>query len=118
MRRSVLYSKRRALNLRRRGAAAVLAMMFLVIFGSLAAAMAIISQGNLHTADTHMKVNRSLAAAETGMRLMAFRLADATAVIQTRSGAIYDPNDTEYITTLSASDMVDDPRDEPRCPDG
>ncbi len=34
-----------------RGAAAVLAMMFLMIFGSLAAAMAIVSQGNLSTAD-------------------------------------------------------------------
>jgi hypothetical protein len=59
---------------RQRGAAAILAMMFLVIFGSLAAAMAIVSQGNLRTADTHLKINRALAAAETGMHYMSYRL--------------------------------------------
>ena len=48
---------------RDRGAAAVLAMMFLVIFSSLAAAMAIVSQGNLQTADSSLKINRSRAAA-------------------------------------------------------
>ena len=66
------------LRRRQRGAAAVLSMMFLVIFGSLAAAMAIVSQGNLHTADTHLQVNRSLAASETGMRLMMHRLSQAS----------------------------------------
>jgi len=94
---------------RERGVGAVLAMMFLVIFGSLAAAMAVVSQGNLHTAETHLKVNRSLAASETGLRLMIYRLNDAAAVVQTRSGAIYDPNDTNFITTLDASDQVGDP---------
>ena len=85
---------------RERGAAALLAMMFLVIFGSLAAAMAVVSQGNLHTADTHIKVNRSLAAAETGMRLMIFRLADASSVVLTRSGAIHDPADPDFISII------------------
>jgi len=94
---------------RERGAAALLAMMFLVIFGSLAAAMAIVSQGNLHTASTHIKVNRSQAASETGMRLMIYRLADASSTVLTRSGAIYDPNDTTYITTLDSSDLASDP---------
>ncbi|MFA9480094.1 hypothetical protein ACERK3_17610 [Phycisphaerales bacterium AB-hyl4] len=69
-----------------RGAAAVLAMMFLVIFGSLAAAMAIVSQGNLATADSHLKVNRSLAAAETGMRVIGHELGKL---------ALGDPNDAE-----------------------
>ncbi|MEM9413862.1 MAG: hypothetical protein AAGA29_00105 [Planctomycetota bacterium] len=94
--------------LRERGAAALLAMMFLVIFGSLAAAMAIVSQGNLHTADTHIKVNRSQAASETGMRLMIYRLADAASVVYTRSGAIYDPADSSYISTLTTSDLSGD----------
>ena len=59
---------------RRRGVAAILAMMFLVIFASLAAAMAVVSQGNLRVADTNLKIGRSLAAAETGMNLMVRRL--------------------------------------------
>ncbi|MFI4860890.1 MAG: hypothetical protein ACIAXF_09445 [Phycisphaerales bacterium JB063] len=98
----------RTSHLRERGAAALLAMMFLVIFGSLAAAMAIVSQGNLHTADTHIKVNRSQAASETGMRLMIFRLADAASVVYTRSGAIYDSSDASYISTLTTSDLSGD----------
>ena len=75
-------------QVRDRGVAAVLAMMFLVIFSSLAAAMAIVSQGNLHTADTSLKINRSLAAAETGMNLMAYRLERAAARVTTRKGVI------------------------------
>lgn len=59
---------------RRRGVAAIMAMMFLVIFASLAAAMAVVSQGNLRVADTNMKIGRSLAAAETGMNLMVRKL--------------------------------------------
>lgn len=59
---------------RQRGAGAILAMMFLVIFASLATAMAIVSQGNLRTADSHLKMNRALAAAETGMRFMIYRM--------------------------------------------
>ncbi len=51
----------------RQGVASVLAMMFLVIFGSLAATMGIVAQGNLRTAQTHLQVSRALAAAEAGM---------------------------------------------------
>ena len=94
---------------KQRGSAAVLSMMFLVIFGSLAAAMAIVSQGNLHTADTHLQVNRSLAASETGMRLMMYRLAQASEQVLTRSGAVWDPASGQYITTLRASDLSGDP---------
>lgn len=101
------YMNRRRLR-RERGAAALLSMMFLVIFGSLAAAMAIVSQGNLHTADTHLKVNRSLAASETGMRLMMYRLSQATEKVLTRSGAVWDPKAGTYITTLKRSDLVGD----------
>ncbi|MEM1445268.1 MAG: EF-hand domain-containing protein [Planctomycetota bacterium] len=69
---------RRRVASRERGVAAVLAMMFLVIFGSLAAAMAIVSQGNLQTAQSHLKINRTLAAAETGLAMMTYHLEAAT----------------------------------------
>ncbi|MBI1338430.1 MAG: hypothetical protein GC164_15920 [Phycisphaera sp.] len=72
----------------RRGAAAVLAMMFLVIFGSLAAAMAIVAQGNLSTADSQLKINRSLAAAETGMNWLIYRINLVSRDVQTRAGEI------------------------------
>ena len=40
---------------RRHGVASVLAMMFLVIFGSLAAAMAVVATGNIRTADVSLR---------------------------------------------------------------
>ena len=52
---------------RRRGVASVLAMMFLVIFSSLAAAMAVVASGNLRTADASLRVSRATSAAETGL---------------------------------------------------
>ncbi len=58
----------------RRGVSSVLAMMFLVIFGSLAAAMAVVAQGNLRTADSAMKVSRAMSAAETGLVFASRRL--------------------------------------------
>lgn len=58
---------RRGKRLSRRGVAAVLAMMFLVIFSSLASVMAVVAQGNLRTAQAHLEVNRALSAAETGL---------------------------------------------------
>ncbi len=42
-------------------------MLFLVIFGSLAGAMAVVAQGNLRTADSSLKVSRAQSAAETGL---------------------------------------------------
>lgn len=73
---------------RRRGVAAILAMIFLVIFSSLAAAMAVIAQGNLTTADTHLKINRSLSAAETGLAIVEHRLEQISATVFTRKGEI------------------------------
>ncbi len=52
---------------RRHGVASVLAMMFLVIFGSLAAAMAVVATGNIRTADVSLRVSRATSAAETGL---------------------------------------------------
>lgn len=62
----------------RRGVVSVLAMMFLVLFGSLVAAMAITSRGNVRTASTHLQVTRALSAAETGLVVAESRLAEAT----------------------------------------
>src|ERR1041384_893394 len=61
----------------RRGVVSVLAMMFLILFGSLAAAMAIMSRGNIITAATHQHVVRALGAAETGLRVAQSRLSEA-----------------------------------------
>ena len=51
----------------RRGITSVLAMMFLVIFGSLSVAMAIMAQGNLRAADSALHVSRASSAAQTGL---------------------------------------------------
>jgi hypothetical protein len=58
----------------RRGVAAVLSMMFLILFGSLAAAMAIATKGNITTASTHLRVLRAQGAAETGLHVAVSRL--------------------------------------------
>jgi hypothetical protein len=61
----------------RRGVAAVLAMMFLILFGSLAAAMAVASTGNIKTAATHLHVGRAQSAAETGLAIARARLSES-----------------------------------------
>lgn len=61
----------------RRGVSGVLAMMFLVIFGSLAVAMATVSQGNLRTAETHQRVLRAQGAVDTGLQIARARLSEA-----------------------------------------
>lgn len=62
------------LRVRNRGAVSVLAMILLIMFGSLVAAMAVSSRGNIRTAATHVHVLRAMNAAETGMELAARRL--------------------------------------------
>lgn len=52
-------------------------MMFLILFGSLAAAMAIASRGNIKTAATNMYVSRAAGAAETGLLIGRARLQEA-----------------------------------------
>lgn len=72
-------SKRRArLPISRRGIASVLAMMFLIIFGSLVAAMAVASTGNIRTANMHLHVMRAMSAAETGLAVAEHRLEEAS----------------------------------------
>ena len=58
----------------RRGVASVLAMMFLMIFSSLAAVMAILAQGNVQTAHSSLRISRALSAAESGLAFAARRL--------------------------------------------
>lgn len=72
------HSAKRTLRLSRRGVASVLAMMFLILFGSLVAAMAVSSTGNIRTANMHLHVMRAMSAAETGLALAEFRLKEAT----------------------------------------
>src|SRR6266704_1236511 len=69
----------RTTQARRRGVVSVISMMFLILFGSLAAAMAIMSKGNIVTAATHQHVVRALGAAETGMGVAQQRLTEAAA---------------------------------------
>lgn len=72
---STSAAKRRLRDrLSRRGVASVLAMMFLVMFSSLAVAMAVASQGNVRTAQTHLHVTQALSAAETGLEVAARKL--------------------------------------------
>ena len=66
--------RQRVQPIQRRGVSSVLAMMFLVIFSSLTAAMAVVAQGNLRTADSAMHVSRAMSAAETGLVFAARRL--------------------------------------------
>ncbi|GJM19301.1 MAG: hypothetical protein DHS20C14_15140 [Phycisphaeraceae bacterium] len=61
----------------RRGVASVLAMMFLILFGSLIAAMSVASTGNIRTAAMHLHVMRAMSAAETGMEIAESRMDEA-----------------------------------------
>lgn len=80
----------------RRGVASVLAMLFLVIFGSLAAAMAIVAQGNLRTADSSLKVSRAQSAAESGLVFAQRRLETQTARFVISKGVV-DPGFAERL---------------------
>jgi hypothetical protein len=76
-RKSTRKGRVRALFASRRGVASVLAMMFLIIFGSLVAAMGVASTGNVRTAATHLRVMRAMSAAETGLEVAEARLNEA-----------------------------------------
>ena len=80
----------------RRGVVGVLAMMFLVLFASLAAAMGIATQGNLRSAASHLRVVRSLGAVDSGMVLATSRLREALARFVVTKGDV----DADYIETL------------------
>ncbi len=71
-----------------RGVSSVLAMIFLVIFSSLVAAMAVVAQSNLRTADSGLKMSRAMSAAETGMTFATRRLATEAARFVVNKGVI------------------------------
>lgn len=73
---------------KRRGVVSILAMMFMVLFGSLGLAMAIASQGNLRTASTNLHVIKALGAAETGMAVAQLRLQQAAARFVVDKGVV------------------------------
>lgn len=78
----------RLLRAHRRGIASVLSMMFLVLFGSLIAAMSIASTGNIRTASMHLHVMRAISAAETGMAVAESRLNEAASRFIVAEGVI------------------------------
>lgn len=72
----------------RRGVVSVVSMMFLILFGSLAAAMAIMSKGNILTAASHQHVVRALGAAETGLAIARARMAEAVGRFVVAKGTV------------------------------
>lgn len=92
----------------RRGVSSVLSMMFLVIFGSLGAAMAVVAQGNLRTADSAIRVSRAMSAAETGLVFATRRLSSEASRFVIRRGVI-DPTlaDQLWRGTYSPSEPGD-----------
>ncbi|MFM9958168.1 MAG: hypothetical protein ACKVZJ_08820 [Phycisphaerales bacterium] len=78
--------RRSAENPRSRGVVGVLAMMLLVLFTTLALAMAVATQGNLRTASSHLRVTRAQGAVDTGLSLASTRLNEAAARFVTPKG--------------------------------
>lgn len=85
----------------RRGVVSVLAMMFVVMFGSLVAAMAISSQGNIRAASTHQHVARAMNAAETGLAIAQARMTEAASRFVVSSSTI----DSDFATDLWNGDL-------------
>lgn len=59
---------------KQRGVIGVVSMMFLVLFASLATTMAIVTQGNMRSSVAHVRVNRAIAAVDTGLQIAMARL--------------------------------------------
>jgi Tfp pilus assembly protein PilX len=79
-----------------RGVVGVLAMMFLILFTTLALAMAVATQGNLRTASSHLRVTRAQGAVDTGLGMAAARLNEACARFVTPKGEMT----PAYLTSL------------------
>jgi hypothetical protein len=97
---------RRRMRVTRRGVVGVLAMMFLVMFASLATAMAVATQGNLRSAASHLRVVRALGSVDTGMRLAESRLREASERFLVAEGDVT----PEYIATLWSGPIPGTPR--------
>lgn len=88
LRQSTFNRLRRWAFTTRRGVVSVVSMMFLILFGSLAAAMAIMSKGNIITAATHQHVVRAQGAAETGLAIAEQRLTECVRRFVVEKGTI------------------------------
>ncbi len=88
--------RRRGRRTDRRGVVGVLSMMFMVLFGSLAVAMAVVSQGNLQTAQTQLLVNNAIGATDTGLSVASARLQRAAVQFRIEKGEI----DADYAEDL------------------
>ena len=80
----------------RRGVTGVLAMMFLILFSSLALAMAVVSKGNLRAAETHQRVVRAQGALDTGLEIARARLEEAVSRFVIARGQV----DADYALEL------------------
>lgn len=84
----------------------MLAMLFLVMFGSLAVAMAVVAQGNLRTADSSLHVSRAMSAAETGLVFGARRLQEQARRFVVTEGVIdADFAESLWLGTIAGDDF-------------
>lgn len=83
-------------------------MMFLVLFGSLAAAMAVVAQGNMRAANASLQVNRAMSAAETGLVFAQRRLAKQSKRFIVFKGEIDAGFGEDLWLGTYASDQVED----------
>ncbi len=86
--RSCPKRRTRRVLMRKRAVASVLAMMFLVIFGSLTAVMGVVAQGNLRTAEAHLHVTRARSSAEAGLIYATWQLRQAARRFVVEKGTI------------------------------
>ncbi|MGP1347538.1 MAG: hypothetical protein ACTS3F_12850 [Phycisphaerales bacterium] len=99
------HRRRRAPRLSRRGVVSILAMMFLVMFGSLAGAMAAVTQGNLRSASSHLRMTRALGAVDTGFQIAEARLLEAAQRTITARGEITPEYAAELWYDADAADL-------------
>lgn len=99
-----------------RGVSSVLAMMFLVIFGTLGVAMAVVAQGNLRSADSSLRVARAMAAAETGLSFAAHRLGSEVGRFVVRRGVVDSGFAAEMWLGTFSPDSIDPDGPEVRPP--
>jgi hypothetical protein len=74
----------------RRGVSSVLAMIFMALVASLTAVMAIVSEGNVRSAESAVRVSRSLSAAESGLQAAAWRLRRESSRFVVEAGSLED----------------------------
>lgn len=97
--------RKRTIRITRRGVVSILAMMFLVMFGSLAGAMAAVTQGNLRSASSHLRMTRALGAVDTGFQIAEARLLEAARRTITARGEIDPAYAAQLWTDAEAAEL-------------